>query len=164
MNKIKAQWHPGAPLPGELVYSRSEYGFRFRAPDAEELLSDVGDEGFASVSIDTLQIQVSVQAGRALYAWGYEPYTGWRDGEVGAPDARPGLVILTPREPFEEGVSVSIPAQHWDRRFDRSTGWFAASPPEGDDARWHVEIAHGVVLGGSPEGIRSLYLRPTFED
>ncbi|MEU3193056.1 hypothetical protein ABZ686_21000 [Streptomyces sp. NPDC006992] len=164
MNKIKAQWRPAASLPGELVYSLSEYGFRFRTSDAKGLLSGESNDGFASVSVDTLQIEVSVQTGRALYVWGYDPYTGWRGENVSAPEPQPGLVILHPREPFEDGISVSIPAQQWDRRFDQSTGWFAASPHDGDDAQWHVEIATGIVLGGSTEGIRSIYLRPTFED
>ena len=164
MNKIKAQWCPAASLPGELVYSRSEYGFRFRTSGAKGLLAGEDNEGFASVSVDTLQIEVSVQTGRALYVWGYEPHTGWRGEKVNTPEAQPGLVILQPGEPFEDGVSVSIPAQHWDRRFDESTGWFVASPHDGDDAQWHVEIANGIVLGGSTEGIRSIYLRPTFEE
>ena len=166
MSEIKAQWRPAATLQGELVYSRSEYGFRFRALESESrLLGDEGDEGFASVAVDTLQILVSVRTGRALYVWGYEPHTSWREDVVRAPEARPGVVILEPKEPFEDSVSVAIPAaRHWDRRFDPSTGWFATSPREGDDARWHVEIAEGVVLGVSPEGIRSVQLRAVFEE
>ncbi|MEE4597077.1 hypothetical protein V2J94_35195 [Streptomyces sp. DSM 41524] len=162
--RIKALWQPSNSLPGELLYSRSEYGFRFRTADAKDLATSEGGKGFASVSIDTLQIEVSVQTGRALYVWGYEPYTGWRNGNCNEPDAQPGMVVLQPSEPFEEGVSLSIPARHWDRRYDRSTGWFVTSPHDRDDAEWHVEIAKGIVLGGSTQGIQSVYLRPTFED
>ncbi|GAA3682601.1 hypothetical protein GCM10022420_076210 [Streptomyces iranensis] len=162
--RIKTLWKPSEPLPGELLYSRSEYGFRFRSKDAQRLAADEGGRGFTSVSIDTLQIEVSVQTGRALYVWGYEPYTSWRNENINTPEARPGMVVLQPSEPFEEGVSLSIPARHWDRRYDRSTGWFVTSPKDLGDAEWHVEIAEGIVLGGSTQGVKSVYLRPTFED
>lgn len=161
---IKALRQPSNSLPGELLYSRSEYGFRFQTADAKDLVTSEGSMGFASVSIDTLQIEVSVQTGRALYVWGYEPYTGWRNEKFNEPEAQPGMVILQPNEPFEEGISLSIPAQHWGRRYDQSTGWFATSPGDRDNAEWHVEIAKGIVLGGSARGIQSIYLRPTFED
>ncbi|KUJ67235.1 hypothetical protein ACZ90_29570 [Streptomyces albus subsp. albus] len=163
--EIKAQWRPAEPVAGELVYTRSEYGFSFIASNRDEMLSHQGDEGVASLSFDTLQIEVSVETGRALFAWGYEPHTGWRDGRVPGPASRPGLVLLTPSEPFVPGVSVSIPgAERWDRRFDPATGWFAASAPEGAEPEWYVEIATGVVLGGSGQGIHSILLKPRFED
>ncbi|GAA1719357.1 hypothetical protein [Streptomyces yatensis] len=161
---IEALWQPSNALPGELLYSKSEYGFRFQAANAKELVTNEGGRGFTSVSIDTLQIEISVQTCRALYVWGYEPYTSWRNEDFDAPEARPGLVFLQPSEPYEEGVSLSIPARHWGRRYNRSTGWFATSPHDRDDAEWHVEIAKGIVLGGSTQGIQSVYLRPTFED
>jgi hypothetical protein len=161
---VRVTWRESASLAGQLCYSKSEYGFRFEVSNPADLKRRSADLEFSSVSIDTLQIEVDTHTGDALYVWGYEPYLGWQKSRIAPPDSQTGTVTLDPGEPFDPGVSYTLPARDWVRAHDPDSGWVRISAPGADTGDWHIEIADGTVLGGSGEELRSIHLRPSFED
>ena len=64
-------------LEGQLIYNSEEYSFDFRPRSNQELSNRVGNEGTTSITIDTLQIEVDIESGLALYVFGYYPYKIW---------------------------------------------------------------------------------------
>ncbi|GAA2788317.1 hypothetical protein [Saccharopolyspora taberi] len=153
---------PASSLAGTLTYSESDHGFAFRPENVEDLVERVGAEGRTSLVADTLQLEVAVGTGRALYVWGYLPKTSWNPANLKLPESKPAEVIVQIDDPpLEESISVSIARVNWDAFFDKRTGLVRVT-------RNHicseelVEIAEGVHLGLSGTDLNSFWLKPEF--
>lgn len=103
----------GNPLPGRLIYRRSERSF-----DLEPRLKG----GFAALLINDVQIEID-EGGRLLYVWGLCPYESWTPGTLDAPEAKPGRLqhadgVVTP------GTSKRLNGdKRWPVSYDVSSGW-----------------------------------------
>ncbi|GAA1628080.1 hypothetical protein GCM10009744_14950 [Kribbella alba] len=154
--------YPGQALKGVLMYSEEEYSFRFNVDSVAELAARVGGTGQSSVSIGTLQLEVASGSGVVLYAWGLHPRTQWKNGNVSAPEAKPGVVRLDAN--FDAGVSISrAPVGGWTTVFDPTTGWIRVAEDESQDDDLTVEVASGVVLGERRGKLCSIWLHPLID-
>lgn len=152
---------PGAPLKGTLSYDQTEHSFRFN-PDPADLGARLQGQGVTSVSIGTLQLEVDVESGQVLYAWGLHPNNIWRSDSIGAPSAEAGKITIHPEEDFEEGISIRLSrVGEWETLHDQQSGWLRVSPGMDDD-EFQVEVADGVVIGGVGDNINSVWLQPAF--
>ena len=154
-----ARYTPGPVLSGLLIYDDSEYSFRYEA-DLSELRDRLGDGGVTSVTIGTLQIEVDVDSGQALFVWGLHPKAQWAEARLAPPRTQPGIVSFESEKPFSEGVSISAARVGvWNTQYDSKTGWVRVAPdPAPDESQ--IMIADGVVIGVLREELHSLWLRP----
>lgn len=113
-------------LAGTLTYSESDRGFAFHPGGLDDLAERVGGEGRTSLVADTLQLEVAVETGRALYVWGYLPRESWGRTSMELPDSRIGGVIVELDDPpLEEAISVSIARSNWEVFLTKKLDWFA---------------------------------------
>jgi hypothetical protein len=161
---VRVQFLPGEPLTGQLLYRVGEHGFMFQVADHAEAQQRAGSDGVMSVVADTLQIEVGVETGQLLFAWGYLPASSWVDAELQRPKFVPGTLKLKALDELEPGVSFSITrGVDWKAEFDRSAGWlrvFTLSEPSGVA----VQIADGVAVGLQEDEIVEIWLRPRVVD
>ncbi len=73
------------------MYVRDEYGFDFR-PSRPEQMPEFTQAACTSLLVGTLQIEVGVTTSRALFVWGYHPFSQWQNARVEPPRVRPGVV------------------------------------------------------------------------
>jgi hypothetical protein len=153
---------PGEPLRGRLSYSDEEYSFRFDVDSVVDLAARAGDSGQASVSIGSLQLEVSSRSGIVLFAWGLHPRAQWIESEVPVPQAKPGVVQLDAE--FDPGVSIALaPVGKWKTIFDRASGWVRVAEDEGQDDDLVVEVATGVLVGERRGQLSSVWLHPSID-
>lgn len=159
MSRMIVRYEPGPALNGSLVYDDSEYSFRYEA-DLPELRGRVGGGGVTSITVGTLQVEVDVDSGQALFVWGLHPRAQWTEARLAPPRAQPGLVFFESASPFHEGVSISEAGVGvWSTQYDSETGWVRVAPDlRPDEAQ--IMIADGVVVGVLGDELHSLWLRP----
>lgn len=155
-----------SPLVGLAVYRRGEYSFDFLAGSPVDVSDRVGNGGVASLTIDTLQIELAVESGQLLFAWGYEYFGRWKDGQLGWPDWAEAEVSARDIEPWESGMGYTVGATpEWSSVFDADSGWvrfFDQRVAPADEDRYL--IASDTVVGLVESSLSSLWLRPVFED
>ncbi|WP_448319321.1 hypothetical protein [Streptomyces sp. CO7] len=151
----------GPPLEGVLVYTESEYGFSFSARDGEALGARLGSRGVTSVVIGTLQLEVDIESGEVLFAWGYLPNVRSVVAELRHPRSVAGRVVVSSDEPFEPGISEGVPGDDWRVTHDPSSGTVAVRL-NGASGATFVRIADGTVLGLDAGHLVSVWLTPVF--
>lgn len=150
------------PLAGTLRYSESDRGFAFHLRNSDDLTGLVGDRGSTSLVADTLQLEVAVDTGCALYVWGYLPKESWRRAELKLPNSVSGRVTVELDDPpLEAGISVSIAPSNWEVLFDESSCLVRVVQNRQLPEKL-VEIADGVHLGLSGTMLNSFWLSPKF--
>ena len=155
--------NPGDAIEGRLSYIRSEHSFMYQVADRSGLAVETGDQGVTSLVIDTLQLEVGVEHGRLLFAWGYHPMGGWSKAELTEPECASGQVSVRSEEPLLPGVSVPVSGDAWVTQFDPASQLVRVSPAVGASDRC-VRIAQGVALGLTGSRLTEVWLRPTFEE
>jgi hypothetical protein len=154
---------PGEALRGRLSYSEEEYSFRFDVDSVVDLAARAGDAGQASVSIGSLQLEVSSDSGVVLFAWGLHPRVQWIQGKVPVPQAQPGVVRLDAE--FAPGASIVLaPVGKWRTTFDSVSGWVRVAEDEGRDDDLVVEVADGVLVGERGGQLSSVWLHPSMAE
>lgn len=161
---VEVRISPGEPLAGQLLYRVSEYSFMFQVADHAEAHRRAGSEGVTSLVADTLQLEVGVETGQLLFAWGYLPASSWSRVVLERPRFVPGVLELKALDDLEPGASLSISrGADWKAEFDRSIGWLrVATLGAASDAA--VQIADGVVIGVREDEIAEIWLRPSVVD
>lgn len=150
---------PGIPLSGVLTYLSDEHSFIFEADDPSELTARAHG-GTTSVVIDTLQIEVSCQTRRALYAWGYFPRNSWRAAHLHPPTANPGAIIFGQECPLEAGISIQIPGgREWLAEYDSTSGWLRITTSKSAGVNL-TQIASGIILGEHDARLTTVWLHP----
>jgi len=154
---------PGTPVRGMLIYSESEYSFRFDVADQVDLHKRIGDAGVSSLSIGTLQLEFGVASRQIMFAWGLHPKGRWIDSEVVPSASMPSAVLIDPNRSYTEGVSVPIaPVSSWITEYDRGSGWVVVSSARLRDVEL-FEVADGVIVGQRNGELSSVWLKPIFE-
>jgi len=148
-------------LDGRVLYRTDEYSFDFEPDSITDLDKRVGSEGRTSVVIGTLQIEIDVETGAALYVWGYHPYFRWRAGRLPTIASRPGTISVLTKEQLHEGVSVSlVHVNEWTTVYDPTTGWICVGASQVAQTIELVEFATKTVAGIEKGVLRSIWLRP----
>ncbi|MEU5821085.1 hypothetical protein [Streptomyces sp. NPDC047803] len=150
------------PLAGTLRYSEADRGFSFQPRSLDDLARLEGGGGRTSLVADTLQLEVAVDSGRALYVWGYLPKESWQREELKLPTSVGGAVAVELDDPpLEEHISVSIARSDWDVLFDETSGLVRVVRDRRVPEEL-VEIADGVHLGLNGTEFISFWLAPEF--
>ncbi|MFG1840532.1 hypothetical protein [Micromonospora sp. NPDC049175] len=158
----KIEMQVGDPLAGRLLFRAQEHSFSYEVTDGEDFRRRSGDEGLTSLVADTLQLEVGIETGELLFAWGYFPATSWSAATLPRPNVVPGVLRLVSVDELEAGVSLSIfRGGDWKAEFDQAAGFLRVSLDDGATASV-VEIAQGVAVGVRDGLIRSVWLRPLF--
>lgn len=153
----------GSALDGVLHYIEAEYSFRFDAESPQDLFERVGDDGVTSLLIGTLQIEVAVESGAALFVWGLHPHLDWHPRSIGTPVAQIASLRLSDLSVLQRGVSIRIArVGEWTTFYDEVTGWIQVSSDAvaDADADERFMIATGTVLGLRAGGLHSIWLHP----
>ncbi|XTZ17758.1 hypothetical protein ACQSSU_10490 [Micromonospora echinospora] len=156
------RFEDGGALSGRLFFRAAEHSFSYEAADEADLERRTGSEGVTSLVADTLQIEVGVETGQLIFAWGYLPANSWSRTPLPQPEVLPGVLRLVSGEDLEPGVSLSISRNsHWKAEFDQSAGCVRVSA-EYETHPIVVKIADGVAVGVQNGAISSIWLWPEF--
>lgn len=154
---------PGVPTPGRPIYRSWEYSLGFDAGVPDTISDRVATGGVASVVVRTLQIDVAVESGEALFVWGYHPHTNWREGPAVPVDPQPGAVVVTMDGPFLADVGYTIPgSDSWATVHDPKSGWLRVRSADGAEDEQVVLIAEETGLGLIGDQVNSIWVRPDF--
>lgn len=154
---------PGVPTAGQPIFRYSEYslGFDVRVPG--DISDRVGKGGVASAVVRTLQIDIAVESGAALFIWGYHPHINWQQAPVVPLNPQPGVVVVTMDEPFLADVGYRIPgSDSWTTVQDPVSGWLRVRAEHGVEDEQVVLIAQETGLGLVRDQLNSIWVRPTF--
>jgi hypothetical protein len=154
----------GSMLDGALVYRAYEYSFDFKVKSESELALRAGSKGTTSLVVGTLQIEVGIETGAALFVWGLHSHsTQWRQVHLPRVSSQKGCVkVLFDEEPVI-GVSQSLAeVGEWQTTYDEGTGWVCVSANEHDVAESYVEFADNTIAGLADEKLVSVWLRPVW--
>jgi hypothetical protein len=153
--------HEGDPLGGILIYTESEFSFRFNVGSPIDLLDRTGSEGMTSFSIGTLQIEVGVETGVLLFVWGLHPRSKWQIGTLENPITQSGVVRVSRTARLKRGVAIGIAnIDGWSTVSDPKTGWIRVAGDDRLDMK-QVLIATDVVIGIFDGLLNSIWLRPS---
>lgn len=150
------------PLEGELVYRAYESSFDFQVGSQLELARRAGSKGTTSLLIGTLQIEVGIETGAALFVWGLHSHSSqWRLDMLSRPSAQRGCVKVVFIRELTRGVSQGLAeVGEWQTTYDSKTGWVCVSSNEHDVAESYVEFAEDTIAGLLNDGLVSIWLRP----
>lgn len=150
------------PLEGQLVYRAYEYSFDFKVESQLELARRAGSNGTTSLLIGTLQIEIGIETGAALFVWGLHSHSAqWRRDSLSRPSAQPGCVKAVFDEEPIMGVSQGLAeVGEWQTTYDPKTGWVCVSSNEHDGVESYVEFAEDTIAGLLNDELVSVWLRP----
>jgi hypothetical protein len=154
-----------APLKGELVYRAHEYSFDFKVESELDIARRAGDKGTISVLVGTLQIEVGIETGSALFIWGLHSHnTQWRREGLPLVPSEEGCFRVQFDEQPVRGVSQGLAGVgEWGTTYDAKTGLICVSSREGDLGKSYVEFAQDTIAGVTNEKLVSLWLRPRWD-
>jgi len=110
----------GKPVPGRLVYSRSERSFDVEPRPERSVSSLLGND---------VQIEID-EDGRLVYVWGLCPHESWKHVRLVPPAAKPGRLHYVGGS-IVPGVSKRLNSdRRWPVVYDPSSRWLRI----GDDA------------------------------
>ncbi len=149
------------PLKGQLVYRAYEYSFDFQVGSQQELARRAGSKGTTSLLIGTLQIEIGIETGAALFVWGLHSHSSrWRLDSLSRPPAQSGCVKVVLNGELTRGVSQELAeVGAWQTTYDPNTGWVCISSNE-HDAERYVEFAEDTIAGLLNDELVSVWLRP----
>ena len=117
-----------------------------------------------SLSVGTLQVEVGIESGLVLFAWGLHPKTKWKHESIGQP--RPSLagIRVESAQPLRRGVSLTLAGVgDWDTSYDDKSGWVRIARDPTHASALEAAVATGVVLGVTGGELDSIWLQPIFE-
>jgi hypothetical protein len=150
------------PLEGQLVYRAYEYSFDFKVGSQPELARRAGSKGTTSLLIGTLQIEVGLETGTALFVWGLHSHSAqWRRDSLSRPLAQPGCVRAVFDEEPIMGVSQGLAeVGEWQTTYDPNTGWICVSSNVHDVFESYIEFAENTIAGLHNGSLVSVWLHP----
>lgn len=159
-----ASWLPF--LEGELHYIDTERSFDFKRASAGSTVESSGARETASLSLGTLQLEVSVGTGQLLHPWGYHSRALWVVEDLPAVPRRIASVQAVSNFLFEPGVTYDVTGSlPWVTYCDARTGWLLVTPAREQAVQVvdAIEFSRGAALSLSPDGtLAGLWMKPTF--
>jgi len=148
----------GPALDGDLIYRKDEFSIDFvqkKTNTSEKTYrTDV-----SSISIGTLQLEVSMKYGEVLFPWGYFPFARWINRSLTPPIASSGRLFISDAATLLAGGTTSLPdSTSWSTYIDCSSGWLnigGEAPGE-----FAIEFATNVVASLIGERLVGLWLKP----
>lgn len=149
-------------LAGQLLYRPNEYSFDFELESKDEALFRASDKGTTSLLVGTLQIEIGIETGAALYVWGLHSHSSkWSKADLPEISPHPGGIKVIFDKPPKTGVSelISGPGE-WQTIHDTSNGWICVSSNKQPTS--FVEFVKDTVAGLADRYLVSLRLHPTW--
>jgi hypothetical protein len=114
-------------INGDLIYRQSEYSLDFILnPDNTPMY--LGNKGFCSISINTLQLEVDIENRKILYPWGYFPTINYISQKINIPQSVCGNIYISNEIDLKAGVSYDISdSKSWKIFKDIDNGWICIS-------------------------------------
>ena len=155
----------GTRLDGILFYLESERSFDFETLAPMDLARMRGESGVCSIQVGaSLQLEVGVETGLLLFAWGYCPYESWQKMALDAPTLEDGQVVVRTRHGLNRGVSHKVGDDEWCFAWDPESTWFRASRGQLGEDRV-IQFASGCSIGLNSRGtLSSVWLNPILRE
>lgn len=153
-------------LKGQLIYVRADASFDFEQADPTEHQSRIQMGVATPILIGTLQIEIGIDTGLAVYIWGYYPDVRWR---IEALHDISGLVSPGTFEvKVDEGLYVGeavryVEINEWPTSYDPLTGWVCIGNQDVTSTTHCIEFASNTVAVIEDDKLQALWLRPKFE-
>jgi len=147
---------PGRGLQGRLIYRTKEHSFDFESSSSFQCPART------SLQFGTLQLEVALPVGTALFIWGYHPQELWQEHAVPVPPARPGLLQIQDVG-LRPGISVrKVDVGEWITTNDIRSGWLRFGDRTNNEVRY-CEFGDDMVAAVSSDGnVRAFYLHPHY--
>ncbi len=153
-------------IRGRHIYRRSEYSFDFTPVPPEGLRRLIGPSGTASVSANEVQLEMDLDTGRLLYAWGLCPHMGVAGHR--RVSHRPACgwagVRLKSKPILGASYPISPSRERWRVMANRALGWVILTSPTNTGPEVLVRIADGCILGLKGTELVSLWIHPEMRD
>lgn len=152
------------PLQGQVVYRAYEHSFDFKVESEPELLRRAGEKGTTSVLVGTLQIEVGIETGNALFVWGLHSHNSqWKRDRLERVLSEKGCVRVSFDCEAIGGVSQALAGVgEWNTTYDVNNGWICISAREDDAAESYIEFAQDTIAGLANGKLVSIWLRPVW--
>jgi hypothetical protein len=148
---------PGPATHGRLIYRKSEYSIDFEHYSKEIHDQLVGPTG--SISVGTLQLEISVDSGKILFPWGLFPHQEWQHCRLIAPAIMQGELYARDISNLIIGGSVDLPGgDAWETKFDDISGWIYTGTSELPDLS--IEFADNVAASLTGNRLTGLWMKP----
>lgn len=154
-------------LSGDLIYRENEYSIDFVCSSSKQLEKKSGQQGYMSLTVNTLQLEVGIETGALLYPWGLFPLMNAETRAIEVPVFKRGSInVQSQNSSLIAGVSLSIPESNsWKTIRAQEGKWIYIGP---DDIPYvgcsYIEFASGAVVGLKEGSISSIFLMPNFID
>lgn len=152
-------------LYGELVYRKPEYSVDFICSSTKQLKKKSGSQGYMSLTVGTLQIEVGIETRSLLYPWGLLYLTSFENKALKIPSFKKGTINIDPEEPeLINGISFNIPESNtWKTILDHDSGWIYMGRDDADQKNTsYIEFASGATLGLTGGDISCILIKPKF--
>jgi len=152
------------PLKGEVVYRAYEHSFDFKVECEPELLCHAGNKGTTSVLVGTLQIEIGIETGNALFVWGLHSHNSqWKRDRLERVLSEKGCVKVSFDCEAIVGVSQELAGVgEWNTTYDMNNGWICISAKEHGAADSYIEFAQDTIAGLANGKLVSIWLRPVW--
>lgn len=149
-------------LCGRMVYRESEYSIDFIDYSREEVALRGGSQGFCSLTVGTLQIEVGVETGRLLYPWGLCPLVNCESIHMSMKSIGcGGLYVDTKSLGMISGVAVEVPGSSLWRMFkDIATEWICIGDYDMGEKVRLVQFSKSAMISLRDETAIAVWLRP----
>ena len=148
-------------IKGRLVYRSYDWAFDFEFASQKELNRLRGSEGVTSISIGSLQVDVSIEKRTALYVWGYHPRAVWKEEHILVSPYMPGSVRVISDQPLLRGVAVSLAEiGAWPTVYSSDSGWLCIGRTDVPATSEWVEFATSTVAVIQNGELLSIWLHP----
>jgi hypothetical protein len=149
-----------SPTPGQPSYAVEDHALTYDLQRDEDVQLGASPR-HTSLSIGTIQIEVSLDTYQCLYVWGYCPSTHWKKSSLSTPIAKRGRVFVETDAPLFAGVSVGIEQMSKAKvRFDIKSGWLCIGTPECNENDEVIEFATSSLAVLNEGRLRSIWIRP----
>lgn len=154
--------HINELLRGHCVYSNSDHAIEFH-PDDSRQLSRLEEGGVLWLSIDTLQISVSLERRSLIVVEGYCPSEGWIARRLPMPTAQPSQIVVEFGQKVETGLTYRFrDGTRWQRYYDSSNRWLYIGPEDTVGTGVCYEFAEQTFAVLRENQLCGLWLRPEF--
>jgi hypothetical protein len=153
-------------LQGNLIYRTTEYSIDFVDYSPEKLAISVGNYGCFSLSINTLQLEVSIETKKILYPWGYFPMMKYAMRKINITKLLNGNIYVDMgKTDLSKGTAYEIPKSNlWTTFKDIDNGWIYIGNNKtfnNDSKVLYIEFAKNCIMGIKDNSAVALLIKPS---
>jgi hypothetical protein len=152
-------------LQGDLIYRNTEYSIDFIDYSHDKLAVSIGNNGCFSLTVDTLQLEVSIETKQILYPWGYFPMAKYTTHKINKTKFLRGNIYVDIHEAnLLRGTAYEIPKSNlWKIFKDVDNGWIYIGSDKtfnNDSEVLYIEFAKNSIIGIKDNNVVALLIKP----